>query len=361
MTATDVAPDRAPPVTTVIGKPELVLKSSEFRKGREAGWRELEGLVTRVERRGVRSLSLDELQRLPILYRAALSSLSVARTIALDRNLLLYLENLALRAYLAVYGPRVRPLVGLAAFFGRELPAAVRAARWHILIAALALLVGTLAGFMLTAQDEAWFSSLVPSSLGGGRGPSSTREDLLSKEIFAPWPGAAELFGIFANVLFSHNTLVGILTFGLGMAAGIPTLMLTVYQGLPLGAFIGLHYNRDLTVDFLGWLAIHGVTELGALILFAAGGLVIGEKILFPGRYTRIENLALHGRLAAQMAVGAVLMLFVAAILEGGFRQLVQSTPLRFAIGFGVGALWLVYFCYAGRGRRPGRRRERRR
>ena len=34
MTATDVAPDRAPPVTTVIGKPELVLKSSEFRKGR---------------------------------------------------------------------------------------------------------------------------------------------------------------------------------------------------------------------------------------------------------------------------------------------------------------------------------------
>ena len=76
-----------------------MLKSREFRKGREEGWRELEDMVRRVERRGVHSLSLDELQRLPILYRAALSSLSVARTIALDRNLLLYLENLALRAY----------------------------------------------------------------------------------------------------------------------------------------------------------------------------------------------------------------------------------------------------------------------
>ena len=301
----------------------------------------------------MRSLSLDELQRLPILYRAALSSLSVARTIALDRNLLLYLESLALRAFLAVYGPRANPIEGLRAFFGHELPAAVRSARWHILIAALCLLVGTVAGFMLTVQDEAWFSSLVPSGLGGGRGPSSTRADLLNKEIFAPWPGAAELFGIFANVLFSHNTLVGIMTFGLGMAVGIPTVMLSVYQGLPLGAFIALHYNRDLTVDFLGWLAIHGVTELGALVLFAAGGLVIAEKILFPGRYSRIENLALHGRLAAQMAVGAVLMLFVAAILEGGFRQLVASTPWRFAIGFGVGALWLAYFCYGGRGRRP--------
>jgi hypothetical protein len=49
------------------------------------------------------------------------------------------------------------------------------------------------------------------------------------------------------------------------------------------------------------------------------------------------------------MAVGAVLMLFVAAILEGGFRQLVANTPLRFAIGFGIGALWLAYFSLAGR------------
>src|SRR5260370_315081 len=135
-------------------------------------WGECDAWLGRFDGRGLRSLSLDELQRRPILYRAAISSLSVARTIALDRNLLLYLENLALRASLAVYGPRVRPLVGLAAFFGRELPAAVRSARWHILIAALALLVGTVAGFMLTVQDEAWFSSLVPSALTGGRGPS---------------------------------------------------------------------------------------------------------------------------------------------------------------------------------------------
>jgi uncharacterized membrane protein SpoIIM required for sporulation len=330
-------------------RPEIVLKSSQFRKGREDGWRELETIVARVERRGIGALTLDELQRLPILYRAALSSLSVARTITLDRHLLLYLENLALRAFLVVYGPRLDAANGLREFFRRDLPQAVRAARWHILIAALALLVWTAVGFLLTVQDESWFSTLVPSALAGGRGPASTRADLLSKEIFAPWPGWVEAFGVFANMLFSHNTLVGIMTFGLGLALGVPTVMLTVYQGLGLGAFIALHYNRDLTVDFLGWIAIHGVTELGALVLFAAGGLVIAEKILFPGRYARLDNLMLHGRLAAQMAIGAVLMLFVAAILEGGFRQLVASTPLRYLIGLGVGALWLAYFSLSGR------------
>jgi uncharacterized membrane protein SpoIIM required for sporulation len=143
------------------------------------------------------------------------------------------------------------------------------------------------------------------------------------------------------------------MTFGLGLAVGIPTLMLNVYQGLILGAFLALHYNRDLAVDFLGWISIHGTTELGALILLAAGGLVIAEKILFPGRYTRIDNLALHGRQAAQIAAGAVLMLFVAAILEGGFRQLVASTPARFAIGLGIGALWIAYFSLCGRNRQP--------
>jgi uncharacterized membrane protein SpoIIM required for sporulation len=334
------------------GSGTLVLKSREFRKGREEGWRELDDMVQRVERRGVHSLSLDELERLPTLYRAALSSLSVARTIALDRNLLLYLENLALRAYLAVYGPRVDPIDGLRKFFVYDLPAAVRAARWHILIVTLALLAGVAAGFILTVQDESWFTSFMPADMASGRGPASTAAQLRDKELFAPWPGPVEAFGIFANVLFSHNTAVGLLCFGLGLAAGIPTLMLVVYQGLSLGAFVALHYDRGLTVDCLGWLSIHGTSELGALILLAAGGLVIADKILFPGRYSRIENLALHGRQAAQMAVGGILMLFVAGILEGGFRQFIQSTPLRFAVGLTIGALWIAYYSLCGRSKR---------
>ena len=198
----------------------------------------------------------------------------------------------------------------------------------------------------------------MPADMASGRGPASTAAQLRDKELFAPWPGPVEAFGIFANVLFSHNTAVGLLCFGLGLAAGIPTLMLVVYQGLSLGAFVALHYDRGLTVDCLGWLSIHGTSELGALILLAAGGLVIADKILFPGRYSRIENLALHGRQAAQMAVGGILMLFVAGILEGGFRQFVQSTPLRFAVGLTIGALWIAYYSLCGRSTAPMTRRD---
>ncbi len=326
-----------------------MLKSSEFRRAREINWRELEHLVDAVEKRGMRSLNPDQLQQLPLLYRATLSSLSVARAIALDRHLLLYLENLALRAFLAIYSPPTGFLEAAGTFLRHDLPAAVRGARWHFAIAVLTLAIGLAVGFWLTVGDEAWFSTFVPSGLSDGRGPSSSRESLLKGEIFAPWPGPAVSLGIVANFLFSHNTVIGILTFSFGLAAGIPTILLLAYQGLTLGAFIALHYNRGLTVDFLGWISIHGVTEISAILLCGAGGLLIAEKILFPDRYSRTDSLAIYGPRAAEIAVGAVLMLFVAAILEGVFRQLIASTPWRFAIGGATGLAWLFYYARVGR------------
>ncbi len=86
-----------------------------------------------------------------------------------------------------------------------------------------------------------------------------------------------------ANFLFTHNTMLGILTFGLGFMAGVPTLLLLGYQGVILGAFVALHYDRGFAMDFLGWVSIHGVTELGAIILCGAAGLLIATRCSFPG------------------------------------------------------------------------------
>jgi uncharacterized membrane protein SpoIIM required for sporulation len=332
-------------------RPAITLKSTEFRRTREPSWLDLEKLIGVVERRGVKALAPPELQRLPQLYRSALSSLSVARAIALDRQLLIYLESLSLRAYLAIYSPRVS-LAEAGRQFLYAFPAAVISARRHLLIAFLAFAVGTIAGFWLTVSDESWFTVFVPSWLGGGRGVASTRASLLEDEIFAPFPGFAVSLGIAANFLFSNNTLVGIMAFSLGIFAGVPTVVLIAYNGVMIGAFIALHYDRGVTVDFLGWIAIHGVTEITAILLFGAAGLVLAEKILFPDRYSRVDSLAMHGRRAAEIAVGAVLMLFVAAILEGVFRQLIASTPWRFVIGGATAVGWLSYLYLL----RPGAR-----
>jgi uncharacterized membrane protein SpoIIM required for sporulation len=347
----DADPSTMRPAPSAPVKGEIVLKSSEFRRAREQSWRELEGIVQIAEKRGVRALTLDDLERMPLLYRSTLSSLSVARAIALDRHLLLYLENLALRAYLLVYGPRIGLIAGVSEFLRSGFPRAVRSAGWHLAISAISLLVGATAGFMLIVSDESWFSAVVPAGLSHMRGAASTRASLLEDEIFAPWGGSAAFLTLLANLLFAHNTWVGIFTFSLGFAAGVPTLLLLAYQGLILGAFLALHYDRGLTTDFLGWVLIHGVTEIGAILLCGAAGLVIAEKILFPDQYSRIDSLALRGRAAGDIALGAILMFLVAAILEGGLRQLIASTPWRFAVALSTLVGWLSYFLLSGRRR----------
>src|SRR4030095_12982265 len=113
----------------------LTLKSREFRLEREAGWTELEGLVTRARQGGMRSLSTDDLRRFPLLYRAALSSLSVARAIALDRALLAYLADLSLRAFVAIYARRLPVAESLRNFFLRSLPRAVRSMSAQVFVA----------------------------------------------------------------------------------------------------------------------------------------------------------------------------------------------------------------------------------
>ena len=82
------------------------MRSTRFRTEREADWRQLETLIEKTETKGVPSLSLEEAQQLAILYRKTATGLSVARDISMDRNLLVYLENLVARAFLAVYAPQ---------------------------------------------------------------------------------------------------------------------------------------------------------------------------------------------------------------------------------------------------------------
>ena len=334
---------------------QIKLRSTEFRKGRELGWQRLEDMVGRIEKSGIGALAASEIQELPMLYRAAMSSLSVARNIVLDRSLLLYLENLSLRAYLAVYGPRSGITQNLREFLSNGFPGAVRKMRWHLAVAFLMFLAGCAAGYMLVTNDMSYFNMLVPEGLAGGRGPDSSREYLLNHELFAPWPGVVDTFLVFANFLFRHNAIIGIFCFGLGFAFGIPTLMLLIYNGLVMGAFVGLHAQKELTVDFIGWLSIHGVTEILAVMLCAAAGLVVAQHLLFPGRLPRLESLARYGRRAASVAAGAVLLFFIAGFVEGGLRQLISNTPGRYAFAGLSAAFWLYYFACGGKAKSHGR------
>jgi|JI10StandDraft_1071094.scaffolds.fasta_scaffold86449_3 uncharacterized membrane protein SpoIIM required for sporulation len=322
------------------------LKSAQFRREREASWRALERMLAQAESSGLRSLSGENLLRLPSLYRATLSALSVARSISLDRNLVTYLETLAARAYFHVYGPRAGLPSVMATFLSRTLPAAIRQMKWPILLSAAILFLGAGSGYAVTLANVDWFYTFVDTDLASGRTPAATTE-YLRTTLFDP-PPATDRLAYFASALFTHNAKITLLSFALGIAFGIPTLLLLFSNGLMMGAFVALFASRGLGVEMLGWLWIHGTTEIFAIILGGGAGLAIGEAALFPGEKSRIDNLAERGKIAGVIALGAVLMLFVAGGLEGIGRQVINDTPLRFGIGSVMLLGWLAYFSLAG-------------
>jgi hypothetical protein len=53
---------------TAGAEPPLV-NASRFRSAHELDWKRLDGIVTRIERRGIGALSENDLLMLPLLYR----------------------------------------------------------------------------------------------------------------------------------------------------------------------------------------------------------------------------------------------------------------------------------------------------
>lgn len=333
---------------------ESAIRSTRFRAEREPDWRRLERLVARTERAGVRALSFEEARDLAGLYRQAMNSLSVAREISLDRSLLNYLDALCCRAYLAVYAPQ-ESLGGVAGrSLARSIPRAVRRSGPALLLAFLALGLGTATGWLLFLHDPSWYTSFMPPGIAGPRGPGASRDELLSV-IYNHDKVLLDELSAFAAYLFSHNTGIALFSFSLGVLVCLPSFALCAYQGLMLGVFFALHVERGIGLDLFGWLSVHGVTELSAIVVATAGGFRLGLAVLFPGNLRRRDALRRVGRDAALLAILAALMLVVAGLLEGFARQLVLNLWARIAIGWGVGAFWLAWLVLAGRSPRRER------
>ena len=335
---------------TVESPPDIAaaaLRSDRFRLEREGDWKRLETIVSRMESGRLRKLSDDDVIALPALYRTAASSLSVARETTLDAATLAYLEGLVQRAWFQVYGPRTSFVGWLRRFLGGGWSASVRAIGPDILIALAAMIAGTIVGWLLVSSDVQWYHALVPGEYGGERVPGASAEAL--RGTLFDKPDGANGLSAFAAYLFSNNAQVAILAFSLGFAFGVPSILLLIHNMALLGAMLWLYHDAGLLLDFIAWLSVHGTTELFAILLAGGAGIHIGRSMAFPGNRSILTAAAESGRRAAQVMSGVIIMLMIAAVLEGFARQLVTDTGSRFIIGGFMLAVWLAYFLLVGR------------
>ena len=294
-------------------------------------------LIERAEQLRVGGLGFDELRELGALYRSHAARLAVARDRDADPDAVRTLNTLCTRAYAALFtdsAQRAR----------RPWRQALRSAlgqTWRAQVVAWSLLgAGMLLGGGLTWHDPLAVHALVPG--GMGYSPDQLDELLSSpaarEHFFATHAMPTGIKAVFSSFLFANNTRVGLMAFATGMLAGIPTVLLTLYNGIVLGAFASIFLHDRWPLAFLAWILPHGVPELTAITLCAAAGLQLGAAVALPGPRGRAVALA--------DAVPPVLVLFgtavplfvIAALIESFVRQSTWGTLPRLAIA----GLWLA-------------------
>jgi uncharacterized membrane protein SpoIIM required for sporulation len=154
----------------------------------------------------------------------------------------------------------------------------------------------------------------------------------------------------FALALVANNTRVAMMSFALGIAGGVPTVIVTLMNGALLGSMAALYDRQGVDLDFWAWVLPHGVPEVLALCVAAAGGLMLGRAVIAPGDRPRREVLVREGRRAAVLLGFALLLLGYAGVIEGYFRQFPFGNSPRLLLAAFNFVVLTAYLSVAGRG-----------
>jgi uncharacterized membrane protein SpoIIM required for sporulation len=306
-------------------------------------WDELEKLLARAQH-SVRRLTPEEINRLDVLYRRVAIHLAQVRTRTRDERLAVYLNGLAAAAHSVIYLPPRKTVLGKIGAFAAYGFARTIARNWRYhLISASLLIAGAILAYHAARHDVLAAYALLPPN--DPRQPGSTPEQLL--EVLRSgreWGNGIK--SLMASFLFTHNLRVGLLSMGLGVLAAVPTVLLLLYNGMMLGAFVALHVQAGLELEMWAWILPHGITELSAITLCGGVGLMLGRAVVSPGLKTRAQSLVEAGREAALTAVGIAGMLLIAAFIESFVRQSHLSTRARLVYAALTALFWLLYVSF---------------
>lgn len=281
------------------------------------------------------------------LYRMACEHLAQAEARAYPVALVERLRAITSDAHQAIYREQDWGLGRLGRLFALDFPAAVRAHRRSMSIAALAF-VGPLVamglathadpGLLLTVFDPAEVASF-DTMYGDGDEPIGARD-------------AATDVAMFGHYIM-NNIGIAFRCFAAGLFFGIGSLLMLAYNGVAIGGVTGYLLWRGHGERFLSFVVTHGAFELTAIVIAGAAGLAIGGALLAPGRRSRVGALTEAAKRAMVLVYGAAAMLLVAAAVEA-FWSSARWLPneVKFAVG---GICWVAVLLYLGLQGRPRR------
>ena len=317
------------------------MTQATFVERRTAAWSELDALLVRAGRRGVRGLQPDAVEQIGRLYRAVTSDLAYAEGRGYDARLIAYLNRLVARAHAYVYGGAATTgWRRLATFYTQTFPREFRRSIAFVAICTALTVVAAVVAYVLVRAHPGDAYAILPDQLI----PNVIKKSLHDSN-FAFDPSASPAM---ASAIITNNVKVAVFAFAGCVTLGLSTLYIIAFNGLMLGGLGALFTNAGFGTDFWATVAPHGVIELTAIQIAGAAGLLISAGILAPGRLRRRDAIVAAARRAGVLIAGVASMLLVAGTIEGFFSPLRLPAADRIAFGAATAVLLIAYFSLAG-------------
>jgi uncharacterized membrane protein SpoIIM required for sporulation len=277
----------------------------------------------------------DELAR---RFTYLVDDLSYAKTFYPSGNTVRYINSLAANIYLSIYRARKEKSSRIITFWTVELPLIMYRHRRTLLVAFLFFAAFIIMGIFSSKYDQTFVRAVL-----GDQYVDMTERNIAAGDPFGVYKQENEAV-MFIRIALNNNG-VSFKCFVLGILFSVGTLYFMLSNGLMLGVFEHLFFKHGLGLQSILVVFIHGTLEISAIVVSGMAGLVLGNSILFPKTFTRVQSVRYGVKDGVKIMVGLIPVYTVAAFFEGFVTRHTGMPPVA-SISILLASLSFVIFYY---------------
>ena len=277
------------------------MREVSFLKKNADKWKEIEVFLS--------SKGKVDPDKLADLFIELTDDLSYSRTFYPESKTTAYLNSLTAKVHQSIYKSKKEKKERFLQFWKFEVPLLFYKHRMKIIISFSIFFIAMLIGIVSSAGDSGFVRLIMGDSYVNMTLENIDKGDPLA--VYKQMNGVDMFLGITFN-----NIRVSFYAFMLGLLISFGTAWILISNGIMLGAFQYFFHIHDLLVESILVIWIHGTLEISSIIIAGAAGLVLGNSILFPGTFSRIQSFRIGAKEGLKMVISLVPIFIIAGFLE---------------------------------------------
>jgi len=249
-----------------------------------------------------------------------------------------YLNQLTQKVHRIIYQNQPTSKNRIKSLWVTEFPILAYGARKEIMISFAIFFVCALIGVISNKYDNGFVRIILGDSYVNMTLSNIDKGDPLA--VYKSMNQVDMFLGITLN-----NIKVSFMAFAMGILSPIGVAFILMRNGVMLGTFQWFLADQGFLVDSIATIWVHGTFEIFAIIVAGGAGIIIGNSIVFPKSYSRIESFRRGAMRGSKLVLGLVPVFIVAGFLES-FVTRYTHAPLIIRFGIIVLSLTAIVFYF---------------